>query len=94
MDSPHQTSHSLGQLPFADRDEAGRELALRLLRYRGTLNLVVLGLPRGGVPVAAKVADALDAPLDVFVVRHSRQRGRGGDTGGTRGARTARARLP
>ena len=69
MDSPHQTAHSLGQLPFADRDEAGRELALRLLRYRGTLNLVVLGLPRGGVPVAAKVADALDAPLDVFVVR-------------------------
>ncbi len=54
---------------FADRRDAGRRLAERLERYRGRDDLVVLGLPRGGVPVAAEVAAALDAPLDVFVVR-------------------------
>jgi putative phosphoribosyl transferase len=54
---------------FADRRDAGRRLAARLERYRGRDDVVVLGLPRGGVPVAAEVAAALDAPLDVFVVR-------------------------
>jgi putative phosphoribosyl transferase len=44
-------------------------LATRLSRYRGDGDVVVLALPRGGVPVAAEVAAALDAPLDVFVVR-------------------------
>ena len=53
----------------ADRFDAGRRLAERLGRYRGRADVVVLGLPRGGVPVAAEVAAALDAPLDVFVVR-------------------------
>ncbi len=53
---------------FADRAEAGRELAERLLKYR-TANPVVLALPRGGVPVAYEVAKALGAPLDVVVVR-------------------------
>ncbi len=53
---------------FADRVQAGRELAKRLTQLRGQ-PLVVLGLPRGGVPVAAEVARSLDAPLDVIVVR-------------------------
>jgi len=54
---------------FRDRIDAGRALALALEEYRGRRDVVVLGLPRGGVPVAAEVADALGAPLDVFVVR-------------------------
>ena len=54
---------------FADRREAGRVLADALATYRGATDLLVLGLPRGGVPVAWEVAAALHAPLDVFVVR-------------------------
>ena len=53
---------------FADRTEAGRQLAERLGRYAAK-DVVVLGLPRGGVPIAAQVAAALGAPLDVIVVR-------------------------
>jgi putative phosphoribosyl transferase len=53
---------------FADRDDAGRRLAARLGHLRGE-PVVVLGLPRGGVPVASQVARALGAPLDVIVVR-------------------------
>ncbi len=53
---------------FRDRVEAGRKLGLALAGLRGK-DVVVLGLPRGGVPVAAEVAKALDAPLDVIVVR-------------------------
>jgi len=53
---------------FADRDDAGRWLAARLGHLRGE-PVVVLGLPRGGVPVASQVARALGAPLDVIVVR-------------------------
>jgi predicted phosphoribosyltransferase len=57
------------QQPFADRREAGAELARRLTRYGGRDDVVVLALPRGGVPVAYQVAAALGAPLDVFLVR-------------------------
>jgi len=54
---------------FNNRTEAGYQLAKRLKDYAETEDLIVLGLPRGGVVVAAAVADELDAPLDVFVVR-------------------------
>jgi predicted phosphoribosyltransferase len=55
--------------PFADRREAGRVLAKRLRNYAGRPDVLVLGLPRGGVPVASEVARALGTPFDVFVVR-------------------------
>src|SRR4029450_3547580 len=55
--------------PFADRREAGAELAQLLQKYAGRNDVVVLGLPRGGVPVAFEVARRLGAPLDVFLVR-------------------------
>ena len=54
---------------FANRREAGRELASKLRQYAGRDDVVVLALPRGGVPVAYELAEALDAPLDIFVVR-------------------------
>jgi predicted phosphoribosyltransferase len=54
---------------FKDRVEAGRFLAQKLARYASDPDVVVLALPRGGVPVAYEVAQALKAPLDVFVVR-------------------------
>lgn len=57
------------QLPFHDRRQAGRLLAERLESYRGRENLLVLALPRGGLAVGFEVAHALQAPLDVFVVR-------------------------
>jgi putative phosphoribosyl transferase len=55
-------------MPFANRTEAGRQLAQALARYKGE-RAVVLALPRGGVPVAAEVATALNAPLDLILVR-------------------------
>jgi putative phosphoribosyl transferase len=54
---------------FRDRTEAGRLLAAKLTRYAHRPEVVVLALPRGGVPVAYEVARALGAPLDVFLVR-------------------------
>jgi putative phosphoribosyl transferase len=54
---------------FGDRRDAGRRLAERLTAYAGRDDVVVLGLARGGVPVALEVATALGAPLDVLVVR-------------------------
>jgi putative phosphoribosyl transferase len=55
--------------PFANRREAGVELASKLRQYAGRSDVIVLALPRGGVPVAYEVAEALDAPLDIFLVR-------------------------
>src|SRR5881227_2344052 len=54
---------------FQDRTDAGRQLAARLTAYAGRPDVLVLALPRGGVPVAYEVARALRAPLDVFLVR-------------------------
>lgn len=54
---------------FRNRCHAGRELALKLMRYAAQEDVVVLALPRGGVPVGYEVSRALDAPLDVFLVR-------------------------
>ena len=53
---------------FANRDEAGRRLAAKLAHHKGE-DVVVFALPRGGVPVAAPIAVALDAPLDLVLVR-------------------------
>ena len=54
---------------FRNRTEAGRLLGQKLSGLAGREDIVVLGLPRGGVPVAYEVATALDVPLDIFVVR-------------------------
>ena len=54
---------------FRDRVEAGDVLAERLRHYAGRPDVLVLALPRGGVPVGFEVAQALHAPLDVFLVR-------------------------
>jgi len=69
MDFRQLTGRSVAGPAFANRHEAGQELASRLGNYRGRDDVVVLALPRGGVPVAFEVAEALDAALDVFVVR-------------------------
>jgi putative phosphoribosyl transferase len=60
---------AVARTTFRDRVEAGDVLAGRLGHYAGRSDVLVLALPRGGVPVAARVAQALGAPLDVFVVR-------------------------
>ena len=54
---------------FRDREEAGRKLATRLQDYANRKDVIVLGIPRGGVPVAFEVAKALNAPLDIFLSR-------------------------
>src|SRR5205814_2260335 len=69
MDYLHRNTASSPVRPFANRREAGAELASRLAKYRGRDDVVVVALPRGGVPVAHEIAESLDAPLDVFVVR-------------------------
>jgi predicted phosphoribosyltransferase len=56
-------------VPFRDRRDAGRRLAAKLTAYTDRPDVLVLALPRGGVPVAYEVAQALRAPLDVFLVR-------------------------
>ena len=54
---------------FENRQAAGRALARKLRSYAGRNDVLVLGLPRGGVPIAYEVAETIDAPLDVFLVR-------------------------
>src|SRR5690242_252150 len=54
---------------FRDRRDAGQQLAKHLTAYANRPDVLVLGLPRGGVPVAYEVARALNAPLDIFLVR-------------------------
>lgn len=54
---------------FRDRRDAGRKLAQKLTAYAGRTDIIVLALPRGGVPVAYEVALALHAPMDIFIVR-------------------------
>ena len=54
---------------FRDRTDAGRQLGARLAEYGGRPNVIVLGLPRGGVPVAAAVGKVLEVPYDVLMVR-------------------------
>lgn len=56
-------------IPFSDRRQAGKKLAAKLTKYANRHDVLVLALPRGGLPVAYEVACALDAPLDVFLVR-------------------------
>jgi putative phosphoribosyl transferase len=68
---------------FRDRREAGRLLAEKLAAYANRPDVLVLALPRGGVPVAYKVARALGAPLDIFVVRKLGVRGGRPDLAGT-----------
>lgn len=59
----------MSEYTFANRAEAGRALAAELRKYAGRNDVVVLALPRGGVPVGYEIAHALHAPLDVFLVR-------------------------
>lgn len=56
-------------IPFRDRTQAGKILAEKLTKYANRPDVLVLALPRGGVPVAFEVAKALNVPLDVFIVR-------------------------
>ena len=75
-DSDHESPHS-GCMQFHDRADAGQQLAAAVAAQVGDGEVTVLGLPRGGMPVAAPVAKALGAPLDVLLVRkvgHPRHR--------------------
>jgi putative phosphoribosyl transferase len=65
----HSSIDTAGTTRFRDRSEAGRTLAQELSKYAGREDVIVLALPRGGIPVGYEVAKALGAPLEVFVAR-------------------------
>jgi len=65
----HLPDPAMEDLPFRDRTQAGRLLSRKLAGYADRADVIVLALPRGGVPVGYEVAKALRAPLDVFLVR-------------------------
>jgi putative phosphoribosyl transferase len=67
--TPMRTSSQAVSLPLVNRGSAGRLLAQRLEKYSHRPDVLVLGLPRGGLPVAHQIAEHLDAPLDVLLVR-------------------------
>jgi putative phosphoribosyl transferase len=69
MEAPVMAAYERYQEPYRDRRHAGAELAVRLQHLKGRNDVVVLALPRGGVPVGYEVARAIGAPLDVFLVR-------------------------
>lgn len=69
MDLAGKKEPQLASRPFRDRSHAGKLLGQRLRAYADKSDVLVLALPRGGVPVAYEVAAALHAPLDVFLVR-------------------------
>jgi predicted phosphoribosyltransferase len=65
----NEPSSTRSRLIFDDRADAGRQLAARLRQENLSGDIIVLGLPRGGLPVAVEVARALDAPVDILLVR-------------------------
>jgi putative phosphoribosyl transferase len=66
---PAVNSKQNAERPFANRTDAGRKLATKLMAYVKSPNVLVLALPRGGVPIAYEIARVLQAPLDIFLVR-------------------------
>src|SRR5690348_839850 len=69
MEGGERSADEYRMEPFKNRREAGRRLVRRLEQYAGRKDLLVLALPRGGVPVAYEIATILRAPLDILVVR-------------------------
>src|SRR5437588_11858625 len=65
----HISYEEAGMARFRDRQEAGQALARKLQQYAGRPNVIILALPRGGVPVGYEIAHALHVPLDLLVVR-------------------------
>ena len=79
---PRLDKHRRGEAAmFHDRVDAGRQLAKELVHYANREDVLILGIPRGGVPVAFEVAQALRAPLDIVLVRKLGTPGQASDTG-------------
>ncbi len=82
------------RLPYRDRREAGRVLAQALQHYRGRSGLLVLALPRGGAGVGFEVAHALEAPLNVLIVRNAGHPGHEEQASGARASGAERGMKP